>query len=147
MTAPDEDDAAERAAFWRLTQEALVKHPDALDEDPVLEVALRDGLYEEWQERGLALRCVHLDGHEEPDMSERTASITEAKARLSELIASGEEIVVTNRGVPVATLQPVPAPREKRLDLGWLRELTAGMPYQEEDSGTFMRRVRDTDRY
>jgi len=32
-TAPDEDDAAERAEFWRLTQAALAKHPDALDED------------------------------------------------------------------------------------------------------------------
>ena len=43
-TAPDEDDAAERAEFWRLTQEALAKHPNALDEDPVWEVALRVGL-------------------------------------------------------------------------------------------------------
>ncbi len=80
-------------------------------------------------------------------MSERTVSIAEAKARLSQLIASGEEVVVTKRGVPVATLQPLPAPRKKQLDLSWLRELTKDMPYQEEDSGTFMRRVRDTDRY
>jgi prevent-host-death family protein len=79
-------------------------------------------------------------------MSERTVSIAEAKARLSELIASGEEIVVTKRGVPVATLSPLHTPR-KKLDLGWLREMTKDMPYQEEDSGTFMRRVRDTDRY
>jgi len=81
------------------------------------------------------------------DMSERTVSIAEAKARLSELIASGEEIVVTKRGVPVATLQPLPALRKKKLDLGWLREMTKDMPYQEEDSGSFMRRVRDTDLY
>jgi len=27
-----------------LTQEALAKHPNALDEDPVWEMALRDGL-------------------------------------------------------------------------------------------------------
>jgi prevent-host-death family protein len=79
-------------------------------------------------------------------MSERMVSIAEAKARLSELIASGEEIVVTKRGVPVATLSPLPT-RKKKLDLGWLREMTKDMPYQEEDSGTFMRRVRDTDRY
>ncbi len=79
-------------------------------------------------------------------MSERTVSIAEAKARLSELIASGEEIVVTKRGVPVATLSPLPT-RKTKLDLGWLREMTKDMPYQEEDSGTFMRRVRDTDRY
>jgi len=38
-TAPDEDDAAERAEFWRLTQAALAKHPDALDENPVWEMA------------------------------------------------------------------------------------------------------------
>lgn len=79
-------------------------------------------------------------------MSERTVSIAEAKARLSELIASGEPIVVTKRGVPVATLSPLPTPK-KKVDLAWLRELTKDMPYQEEDSGTFMRRVRDTDRY
>ncbi len=42
-TAADEDDVADRAEFWRLTQEALAKHPNALDEDPVWEVALRDG--------------------------------------------------------------------------------------------------------
>jgi len=43
-TRPDEDSAAERAEFWRVTQDALAKHPDALDEDPVWERALRDGL-------------------------------------------------------------------------------------------------------
>lgn len=46
-TAPDEPDAAELAEFWRLTHEALAKHPDALDEDPVWEIALRDGLEED----------------------------------------------------------------------------------------------------
>jgi prevent-host-death family protein len=79
-------------------------------------------------------------------MSQRTVSIAEAKARLSELIASGEEIVVTKRCVPVATLSPLPIPK-KKLDLGWLREMTKDMPHQEEDSGAFMRRVRDSDRY
>ena len=44
MTTPPEDDPAEVADFWRLTQEALAKHPNTLDEDPVWEVALRDGL-------------------------------------------------------------------------------------------------------
>lgn len=32
---PDEIGKAERAEFWRLTQEGLAKHPNALDEDPV----------------------------------------------------------------------------------------------------------------
>ena len=34
-TLPKEDDPAEVAEFWRLTQEALAKHPVALNEDPV----------------------------------------------------------------------------------------------------------------
>jgi hypothetical protein len=43
-TVPEKDDDAERAEFWRLTQEALAKHPDALDEDLAWERSLRDGL-------------------------------------------------------------------------------------------------------
>lgn len=43
-TAPGEIDAAERAEIWRLTQEAPAKYPDALDEDPVWDIAVRDGL-------------------------------------------------------------------------------------------------------
>jgi prevent-host-death family protein len=78
-------------------------------------------------------------------MSERTVSIAEAKARLSELIASGEEIVVTKRGVPVATLQPLPAPR-KKVDLAWLREMTKDMP-MGPDSMTLIRQMRDETRY
>ena len=32
-TSPPEGDPAEVAEFWRLTQEALARHPEALDED------------------------------------------------------------------------------------------------------------------
>jgi prevent-host-death family protein len=78
-------------------------------------------------------------------MSERTVSIAEAKARLSELIAGGEEIVLTKRGVPVATLQPLPAPRRK-VDLAWLREMTKDMP-MGLDSMTVIRQMRDNARY
>ncbi len=82
-------------------------------------------------------------------MSERTVSVAEAKSHLSELIAAveaGGEVVITKRGVPVATIVPRPRPK-KKIDLDWLREMTNDIPYQEEDSGTFMRRVRDSDRY
>ena len=82
-------------------------------------------------------------------MSERTVSVAEAKSHLSELIAAveaGDEVVITKRGVPVATIVPRPRPK-KKIDLDWLRETTKDIPYQEEDSGTFMRRVRDSDRY
>ena len=44
-TLPPEDDPAEVAEFWRLTQEALRRHPEALDEDPeTLGQDLMDGL-------------------------------------------------------------------------------------------------------
>jgi prevent-host-death family protein len=79
-------------------------------------------------------------------MSERTVSIAEAKAHLSELIAAGEQVVVTKRGVPVATILPRPKPK-KKLDLAWLEEATKDTPYQQEDSGTLLRRMRDDYRY
>ncbi len=40
-------------------------------------------------------------------MNKRRVSIAEAKARLSELTAGGERIVLTERGVPVATVRIV----------------------------------------
>lgn len=45
---PDEIEDAERADFWRLTQEALRRHPEALDEDRALwDRTLMDGLEED----------------------------------------------------------------------------------------------------
>lgn len=42
---PDDIEAADRAEFWRLTQEALRRHPEALDEDrALLDNTLLDGL-------------------------------------------------------------------------------------------------------
>jgi prevent-host-death family protein len=82
-------------------------------------------------------------------MSERTVSLAEAKARLSELIKaaqSGEDVVITKRGKAVARLVAEPQPRPP-VDLAWLRELTEGMTYQEETSATLIRRMRDDARY
>lgn len=81
-------------------------------------------------------------------MSERTVSVAEAKAHLSQLIAAveaGDEVVITRRGEPVATLSPLPRPKRK-VDLAWLREMTAGMP-MGEDSMTVIRQMRDDYRY
>lgn len=81
-------------------------------------------------------------------MSERTVSVAEAKSRLSELIAAveaGDEVVITKRGVPVATIVPRPRPK-KKIDLEWLRQMTAGMP-MGEDSMTVIRQMRDEARY
>ena len=82
-------------------------------------------------------------------MSERTVSIAEAKARLSELIAAaqaGENVIITKRGKAVVRLIAEPGPRMP-VDLGWLREATAAMAYQEQDSATLVRRMRDDARY
>jgi prevent-host-death family protein len=62
-------------------------------------------------------------------MSERTVSVAETKARLSELIAAaqaGEEVIITKRGKAVVRLIAEPAPRMP-VDLGWLRETTEAM--------------------
>ncbi|MGI8536430.1 MAG: hypothetical protein ACR2K2_07990 [Mycobacteriales bacterium] len=37
-------EALEKEDFWRRTKEALARHPVELDEDPVWERTLRDGL-------------------------------------------------------------------------------------------------------
>jgi antitoxin (DNA-binding transcriptional repressor) of toxin-antitoxin stability system len=78
-----------------------------------------------------------------------TVSLAEAKARLSELtelVASGTDVVITKRGKPVARLsRPEVARRPVNLDA--LRELTARMPMQPETTEAFMRRIREQSRY
>jgi len=78
-----------------------------------------------------------------------SVSLANAKARLSELVVraeAGETVTITRRGKPVATLSAVARPKTK-IDVEALRALTAGMTYQEESAGEFMRKMRDTDRY
>ena len=78
-------------------------------------------------------------------MSERTVSVAEAKAHLSELLASREEVTITKRGVAIARLVPHAKPRRK-IDLEWLQEMTAGMP-MGEDTQSLIRQMRDGARY
>jgi prevent-host-death family protein len=78
-----------------------------------------------------------------------TVSVAEAKAHLSELVeraASGEAVEITRRGKPVAMLVPVQSPR-KPIDTAALRAHRAKMPFDPEDAGEFIRRMRDEDRY
>ena len=82
-------------------------------------------------------------------MERNTISLANAKARLSELAdlaASGETVVITKRGKPVAQLSKVETPR-RPVDLAALREVTERMPLQEEGAAEFMRRLRDDERY
>lgn len=82
-------------------------------------------------------------------MEGKTVSLADAKAHLSELTelaAMGETVLITKRGKPVARVVR-PEPPRKPVDLATLRHLTAGMPAQTEDAGSFMRSVRDDARY
>jgi prevent-host-death family protein len=82
-------------------------------------------------------------------MSDRTVSLAEAKAHLSELAelaAVGEEVIITKRGRPVMRLSPPVVPR-RAVDVRILRELTARLPEQAGPAVEFMQRVRDDSRY
>ena len=81
-------------------------------------------------------------------MSERTFSVAEAKSHLSELIAAaeaGDDVIITKRGVPVATIVPLPRPK-RRVDLDWLREMKKDMPVGK-DSLELIRSMRAAYRY
>ena len=76
-------------------------------------------------------------------------SLADVKAQLSavvERVQAGETVQITKRGKPVAQISPIVPPR-KKIDVEMLRRHAATMPYQEEDSGTFIRRMRDEARY
>lgn len=79
----------------------------------------------------------------------KTVNLAEAKAKLSALVeeAEGGEIVcITRHGKPVARLMPIEQ-KKKPIDFEALKAFTDSMSYQEEDAGTFMRRLRDDARY
>lgn len=79
---------------------------------------------------------------------ERTVSVAEAKSGLSALVAaveSGETIVITKRGRPVAELRgrrELPAP----IDLSLLQRTTEGMVVPDE-AVDVVRQLRDDARY
>lgn len=82
-------------------------------------------------------------------MDSTTVSIADAKARLSELAelaASGETVVITKRGKPILQLSRPESPR-RPVDVAALRRLTAKLPLEAEDAGSFMRKLRDGARY
>ncbi len=79
----------------------------------------------------------------------KSVSLADAKAHLSALVAlaeGGEPVEITRRGVPVALITAVAKP-SKPIDFAAIRARTDRMRYSEEDAGTFVRRMRDEDRY
>lgn len=76
-------------------------------------------------------------------------NLADAKAHLSELVdraEAGESIDIVRRGKLAARLVP-PEPAKKKVDVAALKALAARMPRETEDSGEFIRRMRDDARY
>ncbi|NGP53765.1 type II toxin-antitoxin system prevent-host-death family antitoxin [Thioalkalivibrio sp. XN8] len=78
-----------------------------------------------------------------------TVNLADAKARLSELVEqaeSGETVVITRRGKPVARLTTA-TPERKPVALAILAAVTEPMPRQDESAATFIRKLREDSRY
>jgi prevent-host-death family protein len=75
----------------------------------------------------------------------RRVNLTDAKAHLSELVeraAAGETVCITRRGMAVAQITAVDAPR-RRIDPTALW----AMPVQPQTARDFIRRMRDDGRF
>jgi prevent-host-death family protein len=76
-------------------------------------------------------------------------NLADVKTHLSELVErveAGETVQILKRGKPVAEIVPIKKPR-KPIDLQALRALRHSQPKQPVDSGTFVREMRDSERY
>jgi prevent-host-death family protein len=81
------------------------------------------------------------------DMDEVT--VAEAKPHLSELIERaerGEPVRITRRGKLVARITGIER-RVQSIDLNALQALTASQPVQPEPARSWLRSLRDEDRY
>ena len=78
-----------------------------------------------------------------------TVNLAQAKARLSELldrVESGEEIIITRYGKPVAHIRQA-IPPKKPLPLEKLAAFRARMPHWRKDSASLVREMRDDERH
>jgi len=78
-----------------------------------------------------------------------TVNLAQAKARLSELldkVESGEEVIITRHGRPVAHIRPA-VPPKKPLPLEELAAFRARMPHWSKGSAELLREMRDDERY
>jgi prevent-host-death family protein len=84
-----------------------------------------------------------MDDH--PKRGARQVSVAEAKAHLSEIldrVETGEDVLITRRGAPVARLSGVDKPR-RPIDFARLKALRKRLPFQHESSADLIRRMRD----
>jgi len=76
-------------------------------------------------------------------------TLADAKAQLSDLVeraTRGEPVLITRRGKPVARIVGV-GREPKPIDLAALSALTKAMPLQAEPVRSWIRPVRDGERY
>jgi len=79
----------------------------------------------------------------------QSVNLADAKAHLSALVeraAAGEPVRIMRRGKAVAQLTAIPAKRAA-IDPAALRAVTSRMPIQAQESGSFIRAMRDAERY
>jgi prevent-host-death family protein len=84
-----------------------------------------------------------MDDH--PKNGPRKVSVAEAKAHLSEIldrIETGQDVLITRRGEPVARLSGVDKPR-KPIDFARLDALRSRLPFDRKGSAGLIRRMRD----
>ncbi len=79
-------------------------------------------------------------------------NLDDTQETLADVVAraeSGETVVITRGGEPVAKIEPVARRHEpkKPIDFERLKRVADSLPYQEESAGDFMRRLRDDARY
>ena len=76
-----------------------------------------------------------------------TVNLTQAKARLSELldkVEAGQEVVITRRGKAVACMSAAAGPK-KPIPLQELAEFRATMPRLRRPAGELIRDLRDAE--
>ena len=78
-----------------------------------------------------------------------TVNLAQAKAHLSELlnkVETGEEVIITRRGRPVAHIRQAVSSK-KPLPLAKLAAFRARMPRWRKSSAALLREMRDDERY
>ncbi len=78
-----------------------------------------------------------------------SVNLADAKAHLSALVdrvEAGETVDILRRGKLAARLVP-PEKAKTKVDVEALRRLTDNMPMSTMDAGTFIREMRDEERY
>ena len=85
-------------------------------------------------------------GHPDDQLTAMTTcTVAEAKARLSELLTRverGEELVITRRGRPVASLSPI-RPARQPVDWKAIRAFRTGVSARGDTAANLVREVRD----